>query len=54
MLPICCVNLIGCQTSRAPIAVKGIDYDDWPGHGAGAICLSGPYAKAYAKYLNHK
>jgi hypothetical protein len=48
---ICCVLLIGCQASRPPIAVKGIDYEDWRD---GGICLSQDYAKRYLHWKNHR
>lgn len=51
MLLIFCVFLTSCVASKPPIAVKGIDYDDWKD---GGICLSKEYAKSYLHWKNHK
>lgn len=53
MLIVCCVSLIGCAANNPPIAIKGIDFDDWQGH-TGGICLSQAYAKSYLHWENHK
>lgn len=53
VLIVYCVCLIGCAASKPPVAIKGVDFDDWQGH-KGGICLSEEYSKIYLHWENHK
>ncbi len=53
VLIVCSGSLTSCATSNPPIAIKGVDYDDWKDH-EGGICFSEEYSKIYLHWKNNK
>lgn len=53
LLVIGCGCSINCGINNPPIAIQGVDFDDWAGH-PGGVCFSKEYAARYLKWKNNK